>query len=98
FVDEGCDACHAPPLYTSSERPTLDEIGTDPSAGRSPIRGTGRWRVPSLRGVGGNAPYLHDGSVGSLEQLFDPAREQPGHRFGLELDAQARADLLAFLD
>lgn len=97
FVDESCDACHAPPLYTSSERPTLDEIGTDPSAGTSPIRGTGRWRVPSLRGVGGNAPYLHDGSVGSLEQLFDPAREQPGHRFGLDLDAQARADLLAFL-
>jgi cytochrome c553 len=97
FQREGCDVCHAPPLYSSELRPTLEEIGTDDAAGRSPIRGTGRWRVPSLRGVGGNAPYLHHGAVATLEQLFDPQREEPGHGFGLELDAAARADLLAFL-
>jgi cytochrome c553 len=97
FAGEGCDACHTPPLYTSTERPTLAEIATDPAAGQSPIRGSGHWRVPSLRGVAGNGPYLHDGSVPTLEQLFDPEREQPGHRFGLELDDAVRADLLAFL-
>jgi cytochrome c553 len=97
FEQQGCDVCHAPPLYSSELRPTLEEIGTDDAAGRSPIRGTGRWRVPSLRGVGGNAPYLHHGAVATLEQLFDPQREEPGHGFGLELDAAARADLLAFL-
>jgi mono/diheme cytochrome c family protein len=97
FEQQACDVCHTPPLYSSELRPTLEEIGTDDAAGRSPIRGTGRWRVPSLRGVGGNGPYLHHGAVATLEQLFDPQREEPGHGFGLELDAAARADLIAFL-
>jgi mono/diheme cytochrome c family protein len=97
FDQQACDVCHTPPLYSSELRPTLEEIGTDDAAGRSPIRGTGRWRVPSLRGVGGNAPYLHHGAVATLEQLFDPQREEPGHSFGLDLDANARADLIAFL-
>lgn len=97
FEREGCDVCHAPPLYTSQLRPTLAEIGTDDAAGRSPIRGTGTWRVPSLRGVGGNGPYLHHGAVATLEQLFDAQREEPGHRFGLELADDERADLIAFL-
>jgi hypothetical protein len=97
FEQQACDVCHTPPLYSSEQRPTLEEIGTDDAAGRSPIRGTGRWRVPSLRGVGGNAPYLHHGAVATLEQLFDPQREEPGHPFGLELDDATRADLIAFL-
>jgi hypothetical protein len=97
FEAEGCDACHAPPLYTSSDRIELDAIGTDPAAGVSLLRGTGYWRVPSLRGVGGNAPYLHHGPFATLEDMFDPHREEPGHEFGLGLDAGDRADLLAFL-
>ena len=33
----------------------------------------------------------------SLEAMFDPARDEPGHPFGLEIDAADRAALLAFL-
>ncbi|MFO7562472.1 MAG: c-type cytochrome [Enhygromyxa sp.] len=97
FEAEGCDACHTPPLYTSSERPELGQIGTDTAAGASSARGTGIWRVPSLRGVGGNGPYLHHGAFSTLEAMFEPGREEPGHQFGLELDPDERADLLAFL-
>jgi cytochrome c peroxidase len=106
FEASGCDACHTPPLYSSSERVDLDVIGTDATAGDSPVRGTGYWRVPSLRGVGGNAPYLHHGAFATLEEMFsrrsaaegfDPERDEPGHPFGLELSADDRADLLAFL-
>lgn len=97
FEAEGCADCHEPPVYSSSQRSTLDEIGTDPAAGLSRLRGTGHWRVPSLRGVGGNAPYLHHGAFATLEQMFEPSREEPGHRYGLDLDAEGRADLLAFL-
>ena len=58
----------------------------------------GRYRVPSLRGVAARRLLLHDGSVrGGLDELFDPARLAPGHAFGLDLDAPARDDLLAYL-
>ena len=58
---------------------------------------------------------LHDGSVASLEEMFDPARLRPdhepggwkgpevtkraipGHPFGLGLNAEDKAALLAFL-
>ena len=75
----------------------LFRSGTDPAAGTSPGRGTGYWRIPSLRGVGGNAPYLHHGAFPTLEAMFTPGREEPGHTFGLDLDAAERADLIAFL-
>lgn len=97
FEAEGCDQCHAPPAYTSELRVPVSELGTDPGAGRSTVRGTGYWRVPSLRGVGGNAPYLHHGAFATLEQMFEPGRSEPGHEFGLELDAEQRSALLAFL-
>jgi mono/diheme cytochrome c family protein len=97
FAAEGCDVCHTPPLYTSSERIELEKMGTDTAAGASPVRGTGSWRVPSLRGVGGNAPYLHHGAFATLEAMFEPGRDEPGHEFGLGLDPDERADLLAFL-
>ena len=97
FEAEGCAACHVPPLYASERLVTLEEVGTDPGAGQSKARGTGYYRIPSLRGVGGAAPYLHDGSVATLEALFDPEREAPGHAFGLELSDDDRAALLVFL-
>lgn len=101
FEAEGCDGCHTPPFYTSSARVAMAAIGTDPAAGLSPLRGTGYWRVPSLRGVGGNAPYLHHGAFASLEAMFAADRiesgQELGHGFGLALDAADRADLLTFL-
>jgi hypothetical protein len=92
-----CTSCHVPPLYTSDRQITVEDIGTDPEAGLSPSRVSGHYRIPSLRGVGGNAPYLHHGAFDTLEAMFDPAREEPGHPYGLELDDADRAALLAFL-
>jgi hypothetical protein len=74
----------------------LDEVGTDPTIGESPIRGTGTYRVPSLRGVGSRGPLLHDASVPSIDALLDPARSG-GHRFGLSLPAEDREELLTYL-
>tara|TARA_B100000029_G_scaffold494210_1_gene557651 strand:- start:92 stop:784 length:693 start_codon:yes stop_codon:yes gene_type:complete len=97
FYDSGCANCHVPPLYTSDRVVTVDEIGTDPGAGQSAVRWTGNYRIPSLRGVGRTAPYLHHGAVETLEMLFDPERTEPGHEFGLALTAEERVALLAFL-
>ena len=97
FEAAGCDGCHVPPLYTSDRLVGVDEIGTDPSAGRSPIRATGYYRIPSLRGVGRTAPYLHHGAFQTLEEMFDPGRDEAGHPFGLGFDAVDRAALIRFL-
>jgi len=37
-------------------------------------KGTGFYKVPSLKGVWYRGHYLHDGSVASLEEMFDPGR------------------------
>jgi hypothetical protein len=60
--------------------------------------------------VGTRGPLLHDGTVPSLDALFDPARitpafigklhgtgAVPGHLFGLDLDAGDRAALVLYL-
>lgn len=97
FEREGCGGCHTPPLYTSDRLVTLEEVGTDAAAGESSARHTGYYRIPSLRGVSRAAPYLHHGAVPTLEGMFDPARQEPGHRFGLELGEGERGALVAFL-
>ena len=93
---KSCATCHAPPSFTGPPVP-LDVVGTDPLIGRSEDRGTGFYRVPSLRGVSTRGLLLHDASIRSLDALLDPARAIRGHRFGLDLDASARASLLAYL-
>ena len=37
-------------------------------------RGTGYYKVPSLRGVWYRGPFEHSGSVATLEDWFDPRR------------------------
>ena len=41
-------------------------VGTDPGAALKTRKGTGYYKVPSLKGVWYRGLYLHDGSVGSL--------------------------------
>jgi hypothetical protein len=49
-------------------------IGTDPTLALGTRRGTGYYKVPSLRGVWYRGPFEHNGSVATLEDWFDPAR------------------------
>ena len=104
-----CTGCHAPPAFTGTPVP-LDVVGTNPTIGLSPNRGTGTYAVPSLHGVSTRGPLLHDASLPSLAAMFDPSRTAPsyegsrlgpgpvpGHLFGLDLSSSDRADLLAYL-
>jgi hypothetical protein len=105
-----CGACHAGVGLTSAPRP-LAEIGTDPACGLSPDRGTGYYRVPSLRGVSLRPTLFHDGTLTGLDQLLDPARLDDGytggargpgpvkgHVFGLALSDADRSLLLDYLE
>ncbi len=49
-------------------------IGTDPRLTLQTRRGTGYYKVPSLRGLWYRGPFEHNGSVATLEDWFDPAR------------------------
>jgi hypothetical protein len=91
-----CAGCHAPPGYAGPPV-ALAVVGTDPSVGRSADRGTGGYRVPSLRGVGTRGRLLHDGSVPDVATLLDPDRVVAGHRFGVDLPAADRAALAAWV-
>jgi mono/diheme cytochrome c family protein len=49
-------------------------VGTDPDLALKTRKGTGYYKVPSLKGVWYRGRYLHDGAMTSLEEMFNPAR------------------------
>jgi hypothetical protein len=49
-------------------------IGTDPRYSLETHKGTGYYKVPSLKGVWYRGPLEHNGSIATLEDWFDPAR------------------------
>ena len=69
-----------PPEDTASKLDALPlSVGTDPGLALRTRKGTGYYKIPSLQGVWYRGHYLHDGSVASLEELFDPDRLKETH-------------------
>ena len=74
FTSLGCGACHAGEELTDSElgpTPILHDVGTlrTTSGGRLGGQLTG-FDTPTLRGVWNTAPYFHDGSAPTLDDVF----------------------------
>jgi hypothetical protein len=61
-------------LRTYDIEPTC--VGTSPELTMHTRRGTGYYKIPSLRGVWYRGPFEHSGSVATLEDWFDPRRLQ----------------------
>lgn len=57
-------------------------VETDPTLALKTRKGTGFYKIPSLRGVWRRPRLLHDASVGSLEEMFDRGRLEPTHLVG----------------
>ena len=55
-------------------------VGTDPALALKTRKGTGFYKIPSLRGVWYRPFLLHDASVASLEEMFDVARTEPDYQ------------------
>jgi hypothetical protein len=90
-------------------------VGTDPNLALKTRRGTGYYKVPSLKGVWYRSMFGHSGWCAKLEDWFDPRRTRDdyvptgfkpygaktfavkGHLFGLDLSAEDRNALIAFL-
>jgi cytochrome c peroxidase len=64
----------------------------------------GKYKTPSLRNIALSAPYMHDGSIGSLEGVIDHFASG-GQRYlnqsplvqGFVISDAEKADLIAFL-
>jgi cytochrome c peroxidase len=84
------------PVYVLRNIATGETVETtDP--GRALISGkwrdVGRFKGPVLRALAARAPYFHNGSAATLEEVLDFYER----RFQMGLSPQERADLLAFL-
>jgi len=102
-----------PPAKLAETDQILDiSVGTDTGLALKTRRGTGFYKVPSLRGVWYRNAFGHTGQAETLEEWFDPARVRSdyipkgfhlapgpiqGHEFGLNLSAEDRKSLIAFL-
>jgi mono/diheme cytochrome c family protein len=77
------------------------DIGLAGTTGR--MADVGRFKVPQLRGVANNAPYFHDNSAATLDEVVDYFNSdaynnsKDGRSFPVQLNAGQRADLLEFL-
>lgn len=90
-----CASCHAGPQFTDMQFHRLTNNphhAIDKGLARVTLRDedAGRFRTPSLRNVALTAPYLHDGSAVTLNEVID--------RHGIALTSAERSGLLAFLD
>jgi cytochrome c peroxidase len=102
----GCAHCHAGFTMTSAidfegrrpKRPSLFNIGLTATD-------VATYKAPTLRNIAVTAPYMHDGSIATLDAVLDhyaaggkpnPAKSSDVHGFSLS-PAQKR-DLLIFLD
>jgi cytochrome c peroxidase len=109
FGQAGCARCHHGPLLTDEK---FYRLGFSGDQGLGSVTGKTadnyKFRTPSLRNVARTAPYMHDGSFRTLDEvLFYYLRSVPSlGPDGLALDIESlqgvsideTADLIAFLE
>ncbi len=95
FLDAGCADCHPAPRYTDSSLDTFlrHDVGTlwEGSGGRLGVAPLDGLDTPTLLGAWATAPYLHDGSVDTLEDAI------AAHETGAALDAEALGAVARFV-
>jgi cytochrome c peroxidase len=110
-VDFEVSKDHAAPLFHNTGLYDVDGKGSYPANDLGLVDVTkdrkdmGRFRAPTLRNIAVTAPYMHDGSIPTLEAVLahyasggHPSRFRSPQVTGFTLSAAQRADLLAFLN
>lgn len=83
--DVACGSCHAGTLFTNN---TTHDVGTGD-----------HFQVPSLVGVSGRPPFMHNGCAATLRDRFDPAcGGGDDHGLTSHLSAAEIDDLVAYLE
>jgi cytochrome c peroxidase len=98
-----CIACHVGPNLTDEGFHNTG-IGWDGARFTDTGRGNGEFKTPTLRELTRRAPYMHDGSLKTLEEVIDyydrGGRANPhldANMQPLRLSDDEKRDLLAFL-
>lgn len=102
-----CFECHTAPTFSSVSLRVIGVPSDDPGGGAvSDVVPDGAFKVPSLRNVALTAPYMHDGSIATLEEVVAFYADGGGRPHGVEnvdhfvsgfeLTEQEQADLVAF--
>jgi cytochrome c peroxidase len=104
-----CASCHSGFNFTNNTFQNIGLYEDYEDAGRERVSlnpaDNGKFRVPSLRNVGLTAPYMHDGSLATLEEVIDFFNEG-GHMHAnknalvhpLNLDETQKGYLIDFLE
>ncbi len=103
FLDVGCPTCHAGKYVGASmtqklglAKPWPTDAGKDP--GRFEVTkqeiDKGVWKVPTLRNVTKTGPYMHDGSVKTLDEMM---KLMTKHQLGRDVDETKVKWLVTFL-
>lgn len=91
FLSAGCGVCHAGASFSDFVRHDVGTIRPTSGLGLgAPLAGVG-FETPTLRGIWDSAPYLHDGSAATLEEVLLRHGQIP------ILTADARSELIAYL-
>jgi len=70
FDDAGCDRCHEGPMFSDYDLRTLGIPENPEVAAPDPGARRFRFRTPSLRFVALTAPYMHNGTLATLEDVL----------------------------
>jgi YVTN family beta-propeller protein len=84
-----CSFCHSGRYYTNQQ---LADVGTGKTTDRSPLID-----VPHLTNVAYSAPYLHDGSARSMEEIWTVFNPQDRHGVSNDLAKDELNDLIEYL-
>jgi YVTN family beta-propeller protein len=84
-----CAVCHSGPHYTNQK---LANVGTAKPTDRSPLIDT-----PQLSNIALTAPYLHDGSARSLEEIWTVFNPNDTHGVSNDLQKDELNDLIEYL-
>lgn len=84
-----CAYCHSGPKYTNQKQ---IDVGTGKPTDRSPVID-----VPQLPNVAYSAPYLHDGSARSLEEIWTVFNPKDTHGVTNDLTKDELNDLIEYL-
>ena len=96
--DVGCSDCHLPPRFTDSTIEAPSFIRHNVGTGDGPDERFGpEFDTPSLRSLWDSAPYLHDGSAPTLENVIRDGNPTDSHGRTSHLTEAEVADLIAFL-